>query len=162
MKKTIIYILLILIISISTIGITANADSSEKALITAESTYERSIIPKPDLLPGPDEARQADKDKGGIENILVDTILPYYAVGLVGFVGILSVLFLLIAGIRFATAYGNDESIQKAKDQAMYALIGLVLALLSYTIIRIITNIKYEGNTTKTTTYIQDEITNIG
>ncbi|MFH1533880.1 MAG: hypothetical protein ABID64_03030 [Nitrospirota bacterium] len=157
MKKTIIYILLVLITSISTIEITANADSF---IAAEESTYERTIIPKPDLLPGPDEATQ--KGQGGAENILIDTILPYYAVGFIGFVGILSVLFLLIAGVRFATAYGNDESIQKAKDQAMYALIGLVLALLSYTIIRIITNIKYEGNTTGTNTYIQDEITNIG
>lgn len=123
------------------VGITANADSSEKVLIAAESDYKRTIIPKPDLLPGPDEAEQEGE---GVENILVDTILPYYAVGLVGFVGILSVIFLLIAGVRFATAYGNDESIQKAKDQAKYALIGLLLALLSYTIIRIITNIKYE------------------
>ncbi len=125
------------------VGITANADSSKKVLIVAkESTYERTYIPKPDLLPGPDEATQEGQE--GAENILIDTILPYYAVGLVGFVGILSVVFLLIAGVRFSTAYGNDEAIQKAKDQAMYALVGLVLALLSYTIIRIITNIKYE------------------
>lgn len=138
MKKTIIYILLVLITSISTIGITANASS----IIAEDSTYERTIIPKPDLLPGPDEATQ--EGQGGAENILIDTILPYFAVGLIGFVGILSVVFLLIAGVRFATTYGDDEAIQKAKDQAMYALVGLILALLSYTIVRIVTNIKYE------------------
>lgn len=151
MKKTIIYILLTLITSISILGMTVNANS----FIATESTYERQIIPKPDLLPGPDEAAQEGEN---VENLLVDIILPYYAVGLIGFIGFLSVLFLLIAGVRFATAYGNEEAIQKAKDQAMYALIGLVIALLSYTIVRIITNLKYEENATGNTAY---EITDI-
>jgi len=157
MKKLIIYILLALLISISTIGTTALAADADNS--TSESTYTAPTIPKPDLLPGPDEERQKEK---GTRNILIDTILPFYGVGLIGFVGMLSIVFLIVAGVRFATAYGNDEAIQKAKGQAMYALIGLVIAILSYAIVRIITNIKYEGDTTGTTTYIQDEITNIG
>lgn len=151
MKKTIIYILLALITSISIVGMTAYADNGDMI------TFEKQLIPKPDLLPGPDEAAQ--KEGGGAENVLVDKILPNYAVALVGFVGMLSVLMLLIAGVRFSMAYGNDEAIQKAKDQAMYALIGLVIAILSYTIIRIVTNLEYEGNITETAVY---EITNIG
>ncbi len=151
MKKTIIYILLVLTTSISIVGMTTYADG-----LVAESTYERQLIPKPDLLPGPDTTAQ---QKEGAEDILVNKILPSYAVGLVGFVGMLSVLMLLIAGVRFSMAYGNDEAIQKAKDQAMYALIGLVIAILSYSIIRIVTNLKYEGNMTETTVH---EITNIG
>ena len=143
MKKIIIYILLALLISISMIGTTALAADADNS--TSESTYTAPTIPKPDLLPGPDEARQKDK---GTRNILIDTILPFYGVGIIGFVGMLSIIFLIIAGVRFATAYGNDEAIQKAKGQAMYALIGLVIAILSYAIVRIITNIKYEDNTT--------------
>jgi Type IV secretion system pilin len=160
MKKTLIYILLALITTLSMVGITANADNLIADDTTTKSTYERQLIPKPDLLPGPDKAAQ--EKEGGIENLLTDKILPNYAVGLVGFVGMLSVLMLLIAGVRFSMAYGNDEAIQKAKDQAIYALIGLVIAILSYTIVRIVTNVKYEDNSTEIESYIEYEINNIG
>lgn len=146
MKKLIIYILLALLISISTIGTTAlAADTNSGTSENNEITYIAPTIPKPDLLPGPDEAKQKDK---GTRNILINTILPFFGVGLIGAVGMFSMVFLIIAGVRFATAYGNDEAIQKAKTQAVYALVGLVIAILSYAIVRIITNIKYEGDTT--------------
>lgn len=137
MKKIIHYILLALLISISfsVIGTTAVAvaETTEYA-----PTFTPTTIPKPDLLPGP------DIEASGARKSLVDTILPYFGVAMVGIVGTASLLFLLVAGVRFSMAYGNDEAIQKAKDQAMYALVGLVLAILSYAIVRIITNIKYE------------------
>ena len=88
MKKIIIYILLALLISISMIGTTALAADADNS--TSESTYTAPTIPKPDLLPGPDEARQKDK---GTRNILIDTILPFYGVGIIGFVGMLSIIF---------------------------------------------------------------------
>jgi len=145
MKKTIIYILLIFLLSISIIETTALAKDPQinSRTLIADDAYKPTIIPKPSLLPGPDEERQ--KKEKGARSILTDTILPFYAIALIGFVGMISLVFLIIAGVRFATAYGNDEAIQKAKDQAVYALVGLVIALLSYAIVRIITNIKYEG-----------------
>lgn len=145
MKKLIIYILLALLISISMIGTIALAAPANNDTSDTTETYKAPTIPKPDLLPGPDEAKQKEK---GTRSILINTILPFYGVGIIGFVGMLSIVFLIIAGVRFSTAYGNDEAIQKAKGQAMYALIGLIIAILSYAIVRIITNIKYEGNTT--------------
>ena len=78
---------------------------------------------------------------------------------MIGFVGGMSLIFLVIAGVRFATAYGNDEAAQKGKHQATYAIIGLIIALLSYTIVKIITNIKIEGD--QTTYKNNHEIINI-
>lgn len=143
MKKTIIYILLAILLSITFTSVVVNAAAEE-----FEPSFAPTTIPKPDLLPGPDAT--AD----GARRSLVDTILPYFGVMMVGIVGTVSLLFLLVAGVRFSMAYGNDEAIQKAKDQAMYALIGLVLAILSYAIVRIVTNIRYEG-TQQPTAYIE-------
>ncbi len=79
---------------------------------------------------------------------------------MISIVGGMSLIFLVIAGVRFATAYGTDESITKAKDQARYAVIGLVIAILAYTIVRIVSNIEFtktEKKENKPAAYIQTE-----
>lgn len=43
----------------------------------------------------------------------------------------LSVLFIVIAGLRFITAQGNPQEISKAKSTIAYALVGLLVALLA-------------------------------
>jgi hypothetical protein len=147
MKKLLVYILLSLLITIAMIGTTVLATNEDtplsdtRTLLAAEENpFKVPIIPKPGLLPGPTEETQAEK--GGARNILIDTILPFFGIGFVGIVGAFSLLFLVIAGVRFTTAYGNEEAVQNAKNQAVYALVGLMVALLSYTIVRIVTNIQ--------------------
>ena len=56
----------------------------------------------------------------------------------------ISFLMLIVSGVRFVVAYGNDEAIGKAKNEAMYAIIGLVIALLAYTIVSIVANLKID------------------
>ncbi len=46
-----------------------------------------------------------------------------------------SILFIILAGFYFVTASGNDEQINKARSMLMYAVIGIVVALLSTTIV---------------------------
>jgi hypothetical protein len=43
----------------------------------------------------------------------------------------LSVLFIVMAGLRFITAQGNPQEVSKAKSTIVYALIGLLVALLA-------------------------------
>lgn len=43
-------------------------------------------------------------------------------------IGGVAFLFLVIAGARYVFARGNMETIQKAKNQIQYSLIGLVIA----------------------------------
>jgi hypothetical protein len=47
----------------------------------------------------------------------------------------LSVLFIVIAGLRFITAQGNPQEVGKAKSTIVYALIGLLVALLAEAIV---------------------------
>jgi large-conductance mechanosensitive channel len=53
---------------------------------------------------------------------------------ILGFLGILTVLFILYAGFLWMTSQGNEEQIGKAKGMISAAVIGLVLILAAYSI----------------------------
>ena len=117
----------------------------ENTISSNKIVFDAPIIPKPKFLPGPDETEQKASDEanaGGARGSLVDTILPFFGVTLVGLTGGIALVFLIISGVRFVTSYGNEEDIKKAKDQAMWAIIGFVVALLSYAVVTIIINLE--------------------
>jgi hypothetical protein len=61
---------------------------------------------------------------------------------LIGFsiIGGIAFLFLVIAGARYVFARGNVETIQKAKNQIQYSLIGLVIAASAALIVNFVTS----------------------
>ncbi len=63
-------------------------------------------------------------------------------------IGAISVIMLIVGGIRYATSAGNAANVTAAKNTIMYALIGLVIAVLAYAIV----NFVLTGVTTGTTT----------
>ncbi len=136
MKKFIIYILIAIFISTSMGSVMTYAENTGAATV---------ITPIPDIPILPKPPNQ-DRDT------LVSSVLPNYGVILISFVGVTTLIFLLIGGVRFATAYGNEESIEKAKNQIKYALAGFILALLSYTIVIIVNNLFIEAPTETATT----------
>jgi len=50
-------------------------------------------------------------------------------------IGGIALLFLVIAGLRYIFARGNPETIQKAKNQIQYSLIGLIIAAMAAAIV---------------------------
>lgn len=146
MQKLLTYILLIIVISI-TLGSTV--------VLAAPDDYEPTIIPQPTYLGGQSEDSQRTE---GLTNYLIRKVLPAFAVGTIGLVGGMSILFLVISGVRLATTYGNDESYQNAKNQIIYALVGLVIAILSFTVVRIITNVEFVNDTTQQPETIRENV----
>lgn len=61
----------------------------------------------------------------------ITTIINYF----LGLLGLIAVAFLIYAGILMVTAGGNEEQVAKARKIIMYAVIGIVIILLSYTIV---------------------------
>ncbi len=59
---------------------------------------------------------------------------------LLAIVGMLAVLFVIIGGIRYVTAHGNEEQAEGAKKTILHAVIGIILVILSFAIITIIAN----------------------
>lgn len=134
MKKITKYILLT-IFTILLIGTTLNTVSA----------FEPPIIPKPTYLPGPSEDAQ-ENTGGSARKLLANQVLPKFAVGFIGFIGSTALVFLIIGGVRFSMAYGNEEAVEKAKNQIIYALVGLLISLLSYAIVSIIVNLRFTGD----------------
>lgn len=57
-----------------------------------------------------------------------------------GLLGLVAVAFLIYAGILMVTAGGDDGAIGKGKKIITYAVIGIVIILLSYTIVTFVSN----------------------
>ena len=52
--------------------------------------------------------------------------------------GIIAVVIIVIAGFRFVTSNGDAAQVSKAKNTIIYALVGLVVAVMSYAIVNFI------------------------
>jgi cytochrome bd-type quinol oxidase subunit 2 len=49
--------------------------------------------------------------------------------------GLLAIIFIIYGGLLFITAAGNEERTQKAMHTIKYAIIGLVVCIMSFTIV---------------------------
>jgi len=54
---------------------------------------------------------------------------------LLGFVGALAVLMIIVAGIMYLTSGGDEGRVEKAKQWLIYAIVGLIVALLGWVIV---------------------------
>lgn len=54
-------------------------------------------------------------------------------------IGAVSVIMLIIGGIRYTISNGDQGAVTKAKDTILYAIIGIVVALLAYAIVGFVT-----------------------
>lgn len=52
-----------------------------------------------------------------------------------GVSGALAVLIITIAAFRYAVSQGNPQATAKAKDAILYAIVGLVICVLGFTIV---------------------------
>jgi hypothetical protein len=53
-------------------------------------------------------------------------------------VGIISVVMLIYGGLRYVVSGGDNKKVTDAKNTIMYAIIGLIIALLSYAIVEFV------------------------
>ena len=66
----------------------------------------------------------------GLVNTVVNILL--WAIGLI------SVIMIIIGGIRYATSNGDSNAVTAAKNTIMYAVIGLVIAIFAYAIVNFV------------------------
>lgn len=74
------------------------------------------------------------------DSIDLQDVLTSLADYLLPFVAVFAVLMIVIGGIYRATAAGDEERIEKAKKMIKFAIIGLLVAVLSYAIVKIVIN----------------------
>jgi len=69
---------------------------------------------------------------GGLVGSIINTLLVI--------VGAASVIMMIVGGIRYIISSGDQNAVTSAKNTIMYAVIGLVVALLAYALVSFILN----------------------
>ncbi len=141
MKKLIAKFILGSMLSVMIIGITATL-STTPTFAPAHAEVEAPsmpTIPKPDLLPGPDEEdQQAD-----VQEYFRNEAIPTFISGFLGLIAGFALLALIYSGIRFLTSYGEEEGITEAKRIALWSIAGFGITILAYAIVSIINTLAF-------------------
>ncbi len=53
-------------------------------------------------------------------------------------IGIISVIVIIIGGLRYVTSAGNSSQVSGAKDTILYAVVGLIVAISAYAIVNFV------------------------
>lgn len=116
----------VLLINSNFIAFAQDAASTRTPIIPTD-VREQLLLPHP--------------ESGDEETALTQQLLPGITRTVIAAAGGLALLFIIIGGVQMLTAYGNDEKITAAKKTMTFAVIGLVIAILSYAIVSIISAI---------------------
>jgi hypothetical protein len=78
---------------------------------------------------GPDGAKRACGLGDSIQTVI--NVLLFI-------IGVVSVIMIIIGGIRYTISNGDSSQVTSAKNTILYAVIGLILALLAYAIVNFV------------------------
>lgn len=53
-------------------------------------------------------------------------------------IGAISVIMLIIGGIRYVVSGGDSSAVQSAKNTILYAIVGVVVAILAYAVVNFV------------------------
>ena len=106
------------------------------SFITAAGIYENKAYADSaaDLIKqGADSTGQQDSRSAG--DIAKDVVNIMFFI-----VGVMAVIMIIWGGIRYVLSAGNSATLTSAKNTIMYAVIGLIVAILAYTIVNFVIN----------------------
>ncbi len=75
---------------------------------------------------------------GGGQDQTITSVLTGIIKWMLGLVGFLALIALIIGGGRMVLDFGNEEQVHKAKKTILWAVIGLLVVILSYAIVNIV------------------------
>jgi hypothetical protein len=75
---------------------------------------------------------------GGVKDLVIKV-----AERALQFAALFAVWAIVWSGIRYTTSYGDDEKVKKAKSTTIFAIIWLVIALVSFPLVDILLNFIY-------------------
>lgn len=68
----------------------------------------------------------------------LNTIIGKIIDWVLGIAGAIALLFLIIGGVRYIISAGNPTQTEGAKKTIIYALVGLIVIILSYVLIKVV------------------------
>ena len=78
----------------------------------------------------------------GLTNICTAADLIKFAIdGILLFAGSVAVLFIMVGGFWYLSSGGNEETAEKGRKTLMNSIIGLVVIIMAYAVVRVIANV---------------------
>jgi len=74
-----------------------------------------------------------------------DALIPRMINLMLFIVGILAIVFLIFGGIRYVISGGDKGKVDSAKNTILYAIVGLVVAILGYAVVNWVISIVSNG-----------------
>jgi hypothetical protein len=108
----------------------------------AEGDVKPTTIPCTQNLPCISEATQ--ETSGGVYDAVVNKFGGGFLKSFLGIVAVTCVIFIIVGGMQMHLAFGNEEGIKKAKTTLIWAIVGLVISMLSVAIVQIISKLGFQ------------------
>lgn len=134
---------LMLTLTVTSFAFAQSNGDDTNALTTRPEIIPSDFIPEnEDSLLIPNAANQGDTPQ---EQFFGGRLLPTLTNAIIALAGGLAFVFMIVGGIQILTAYGNEEKVSAGKKTITYAIVGLLIAILSYAIVSIISGIQLGG-----------------
>ena len=127
----------VMALSVTTASIVGIMVSTAPAFATTPTVCDTSAIGSTSTTGDPLGAG-ANCSKGGSQKTnLFGTggIFTVAANTLIFLIGAIAVIYLIIGGLRYVTSGGDSKAVTAAKDTILYAIIGIVVAVISFALV---------------------------
>jgi len=108
-------------------GIIASAGA---AVLPAQPTYAVNVFSQC----GSNSSSAVCKSTGDNFSSMIKTVINI----LLYVLGMVAVIMIVIGGIRYTTSNGDASAVKSAKDTILYSVIGLVVAIMAYSIVNFV------------------------
>ena len=85
---------------------------------------------------GEDSTDCGGEDAEGSVRTVIQTVIDVFSI----VVGAVSVIMIIIGGLRYITSSGDSGNVQAAKNTILYAIVGLVIVIFAQTIVKFVVN----------------------
>jgi hypothetical protein len=84
---------------------------------------------------------QCAKADSAKENLFAPNgVFSIVANTLIFLVGAVAVIYLIIGGLRYVVSSGDSKAVESAKNTILYAIIGIVVAVISFALVQFVIN----------------------
>ncbi|MDO4870552.1 MAG: hypothetical protein Q3996_00420 [Candidatus Saccharibacteria bacterium] len=84
-------------------------------------------------------AKAGVKQAGGSSDINVSSAVAKVVNFLLFLIGIISVIMIIYGGIQYSLSAGDSSKVTSAKNTILYAIVGLIVAMLAFAIVNFVT-----------------------
>lgn len=99
------------------------------AVVFAECAVDGGIVGSADCSRGANTPESIEGEDGVFRTV---------ANVLLFIIGAIAVIMLIIGGIRYTVSQGDSAAVQSAKNTILYAIIGIIVAILAYAIVNFV------------------------